>query len=313
MKILSILFCIMLSVTANAQQIFSHITKLDKFDDVVWEKNLKTIITFNDSIITIETKGQDPECYFYKDNGALSFHSGTQESLVNLVDDIWGYEDVYYVVKSSEKEKFLKDLQVFGEKAANIHKECTSDSIFDKEKLATRMAKETVKFQDQMVCVTFRYISNVHNMWDYKTKLVWVKFPNGDRIIYECPNERYSSSRQASQFNSDVNSDMIKAFDVVQYMPEYPGGMGAMMQYLAHNLKYPQKAQKYGIQGRVVVDFIIEEDGTVSHPTVVRSVHPELDKEAIRVVSAMPKWIPGKQGETAVCVKLSCPISFRLQ
>ncbi len=175
----------MLSVTANAQQIFSHITKLDKFDDVVWEKDVKTIVTLDDSIITIETKGQEPEYYFCKDNIALSFHSGTQESLVNLVDDIWGYEDVYYVVKSTEKEKFLKDLQAFGEKVSNIYKEYASDSIFDKEKLATRMAKETVKFQDQMVSVTFRYISNVHYMWDYKTKLVWVKFPNDDRIVYE--------------------------------------------------------------------------------------------------------------------------------
>lgn len=185
MKILSILFCIMLSVTANAQQFFSHITKLDKFDDVVWEKNLKTIVTFNDSVITIETKGQEPEYYFCKDNSALSFHSGTQESLVNLVDDIWGYEDVYYVVKSTEKEKFLKDLQAFCEKVENIHKEYASDSIFDKEKLATRMAKETVKFQDQMVSVTFRYISNVHYIWDYKTKLVWVRQPDGSRVIYK--------------------------------------------------------------------------------------------------------------------------------
>lgn len=104
-----------------------------------------------------------------------------------------------------------------------------------------------------------------------------------------------------------------KVFDVVEQMPSFPGGNGALMQYLSDNIKYPVVAQENGVQGRVVVSFVVEKDGSITDVKVVRSVDPSLDREATRVVKAMPKWIPGKQNGSAVRVKYNVPVSFRLQ
>ena len=102
-------------------------------------------------------------------------------------------------------------------------------------------------------------------------------------------------------------------FQVVEEMPEFPGGMGEAMKFLAKNIKYPISAQQAKIEGRVIVQFVVERDGSVSDVKVMRGVSPELDAEAIRVVSMMPKWIPGKQRGKAVAVKYTMPIMFRLQ
>ena len=103
-----------------------------------------------------------------------------------------------------------------------------------------------------------------------------------------------------------------KVFDVVEHMPEFPGGMGEMMKYLSMNVRYPEAAQKAGLQGRVVVQFVVEADGSISNANVQRGVSEELDAEAIRVIEKMPKWTPGMQNGKAVRVKYSIPISFRL-
>ena len=102
-------------------------------------------------------------------------------------------------------------------------------------------------------------------------------------------------------------------FQVVEEMPEFPGGMAEAMKFLAKNIKYPVVAQEAKIEGRVIVQFVIERDGSVSDAKVMRGVNSELDAEAIRVVSMMPKWIPGKQRGKAVAVKYTMPIMFRLQ
>lgn len=104
-----------------------------------------------------------------------------------------------------------------------------------------------------------------------------------------------------------------KVFDVVEQMPSFPGGTAALMQYLAKNIKYPVVAEENGIQGRVICTFVVERDGGVTDVRVAKSVDPSLDKEAVRVVSSMPKWIPGKQNGSAVRVKYTLPVTFRLQ
>ena len=102
-------------------------------------------------------------------------------------------------------------------------------------------------------------------------------------------------------------------FQVVEQMPEFPGGMGEAMKFLAKNIKYPVAAQQAKIEGRVIVQFVVGKDGSISDVHTVRSVSPELDAEAIRVVSMMPKWNPGKQRGKAVSVSFTMPIMFRLQ
>ena len=102
-------------------------------------------------------------------------------------------------------------------------------------------------------------------------------------------------------------------FQVVEEAPEFPGGMQACMVFLAKNIKYPVSAQEAKIEGRVIVQFIVKKDGTIADPIVMRGVSPELDAEALRVVSLMPNWKPGRQRGKTVNVKYTIPIMFRLQ
>lgn len=104
-----------------------------------------------------------------------------------------------------------------------------------------------------------------------------------------------------------------KIFTVVEQMPSFPGGTGALMQYLSRNIKYPPVAEENGIQGRVICSFVVERDGSVTDVRIEKGVDPSLDKEAIRVVSSMPKWIPGRQNGQSVRVKYTLPVTFRLQ
>ena len=105
-------------------------------------------------------------------------------------------------------------------------------------------------------------------------------------------------------------NDMV--FDVVEVMPQFPGGQIAMLKYIMENMKYPEQAMKEGIQGRVAVRFIVEKDGSISNVEPVLSVHPLLNKEAVRVVESMPKWTPGKQNGKPVRVRFNVPIMFKL-
>ncbi|MBQ8266214.1 MAG: TonB family protein [Bacteroides sp.] len=102
-------------------------------------------------------------------------------------------------------------------------------------------------------------------------------------------------------------------FQVVEEMPEFPGGMGECMKFLGKNIKYPTISQENGVQGRVIVQFVVNRDGSIVDPVVVRGVDPYLDKEALRVIQMMPKWKPGKQRGKAVRVKYTVPVMFRLQ
>lgn len=105
-------------------------------------------------------------------------------------------------------------------------------------------------------------------------------------------------------------NDMV--FDVVEVMPQYPGGPIAMLKYIMENIKYPEQAMKEGIQGRVTVRFIVEKDGSISDVKPVLSVHPLLNKEAVRVVKSMPKWSPGKHNGKPVRVRFNLPVMFKL-
>ena len=101
-------------------------------------------------------------------------------------------------------------------------------------------------------------------------------------------------------------------FEVVEEMPEFPGGMKALTEYIHKNVKYPAEAHAKGVQGRVIVCFVVKKDGSIADIKTVRSVDPYLDKEAIRIIAAMPKWKPGKQRGKAVNVRFTVPVMFRL-
>jgi len=101
-------------------------------------------------------------------------------------------------------------------------------------------------------------------------------------------------------------------FMVVEEMPEYPGGIEGLKNYIQKNVQYPEQAKKNKVEGKVFVSFVIDNKGNVTDAKVVRAVNPELDKEALRVVKGMKKWTPGKQKGKTVKVQYTIPIQFAL-
>ena len=106
--------------------------------------------------------------------------------------------------------------------------------------------------------------------------------------------------------------DENSIFQIVETQPEFPGGMAELMKYLQKNIRYPQICKEQRVQGRVIVQFVVNTDSTITDVNVVKPVNPYLDKEAVRVVEAMPKWIPGKLHGEPVRVRFTLPVTFRL-
>ena len=125
--------------------------------------------------------------------------------------------------------------------------------------------------------------------------------------------EMSTDSRISSALTQSAGSKISQLMgDVVEQQPSYPGGFQALLDFLRENTKYPEQAQKDSIEGRVVLSFVVETDGSITEPKVVRSVHPLLDEEALRVAKLMPKWEPGYQNGTPVRVKYNIPVTFKL-
>ena len=108
-------------------------------------------------------------------------------------------------------------------------------------------------------------------------------------------------------------SESDKVFEVVDEMPSFPGGQSALFDFMAKNIKYPEVAVECGIEGRVLVTFIVKKDGSLSDVRVAKSVDPSLDKEAVRIIKSMPKWNPGTHKGMYVNVKFTLPVTFRNQ
>ena len=125
--------------------------------------------------------------------------------------------------------------------------------------------------------------------------------------------QNVTSYPTANEKLSTVSVESRKVFTVVEQMPSFPGGDAALMSYFANNIHYPTVAAENGVQGHVVVGFVVECDGSITDVSVLRGVDPSLDREAMRVVKSMPRWTPGKQNGSAVRVKYQVPIAFRLQ
>jgi len=104
-----------------------------------------------------------------------------------------------------------------------------------------------------------------------------------------------------------------RIFEAVEQQASFPGGPNALMKWLSSNLRYPELAQQNNVQGKVIVKFTVEKDGSITNPTVVRGVDKDLDREAIRVVKKMPRWSPGKNNGAAVRSYFTLPVTFRLQ
>lgn len=128
----------------------------------------------------------------------------------------------------------------------------------------------------------------------------------------EIGGEVLKAKEEIAQPEPPKNEEENKVFDVVEEQPSFPGGQGALMAWLNDNIKYPVVAAENGIQGKVIVQFVVGKNGSISNVKVLRSVDPSLDKEAVRVVSNMPNWTPGKQNGASVNVRFTLPVTFRL-
>ncbi|MBR5698535.1 MAG: energy transducer TonB [Prevotella sp.] len=172
---------------------------------------------------------------------------------------------------------------------------------------------------EQMEALDSKEIDHVNVVKNEETLKIYAKHFNADTsngIVFINTKEyvKNGGSKELVSYTVKAKNpqEEEKVYDVVEKMPEYPGGMGEMMKYLSMNVRYPETAQKAGLQGRVVVQFVVEADGSIRNANVQRGVSEELDAEAIRVIEKMPKWKPGMHRGDAVRVKYTIPISFRL-
>lgn len=120
-------------------------------------------------------------------------------------------------------------------------------------------------------------------------------------------------TNEVSKTEETPEFEESKVFDVVEEMPQFPGGYAALLEYLAKNIQIPVDAEENGVQGRVICTFVVERDGSLGDIRVVKSVEPSLDQEAVRVIKSMPKWTPGKQNGSYVRVQYTVPVQFCLQ
>jgi|LFRM01.1.fsa_nt_gb TonB family protein len=138
--------------------------------------------------------------------------------------------------------------------------------------------------------------------------VVVVGFGSQTSLMYKFPKKATSNIPDTPQDSAETN----EIFVVVEEQPEFPGGNDAMMKYLADNVSYPVIAKENGIQGRVICDFLVRKDGSITDVKVARGVDPSIDKEAVRVIEQMPKWKPGMQRGQAVNVRYTLPVTFKL-
>ena len=179
-----------------------------------------------------------------------------------------------------------------------------------------------VATREQMQALDHNTIDHINTINESKKDIlkVYANRYNADTsngIIFINPKEFAKNGKKepvvvvvAKKPQEEAEPEVI--FDVVENMPEFPGGVPEMMKFLATNVKYPDEAFSKGIEGRVILTFIVEKDGSISNVKVVKSVNETLDAEAVRVVEMMPKWKPGKQNGRDVRVKYTIPVAFRL-
>lgn len=166
----------LLPLVSMAQNVFSKFEHLDKFDDVIISKQVKTLITKTDSTFVVETKGQKPVVYRYVDNPLMATHLGRRDSIANLVADVYGYEDKYFAVTEDIRNKVIAETQ---KDLENL-----PDSLVFDGKINVLVGLRLMGKVKEMPTITVRTISRFSYRFEYKTDLIWIEFPDGSRYIY---------------------------------------------------------------------------------------------------------------------------------
>ena len=191
----------------------------------------------------------------------------------------------------------------------------TNPQIRNKLKEITAKAKKELESESKRSLIILASIGSYTQIAKENENELHLIPSDGKRQCYirkKETKEEYVLRQQKAQEkeNAAINEDMI--YRDVEEMPSFPEGQGGVFGYISKNIHYPVVAEENGIQGRVLVSFIIEKDGSLTDFVIEKSVDPSLDKEAIRLVRSMPKWNPGKKDGQSVNVKYTLPITFRL-
>lgn len=246
-------------------------------------------IMANDCLYTLyvdsimKSEGCDAFVHTYEQN--LTLHYLPSDKSLRIETEKWGTYNLYMDFRDLEKR--LADRKALQQSLSEA-----SESLSEAES-SPEASEQLDIVENEIVDVTF--------------------------IPVEVANEREEAEKArlqaelAAELQKETEAeDPNKIYDKVEVMPEYPGGAAAFMRYLAQNVKYPTVAQENGTQGIVVVQFVVDADGSVTNAHVITSVDPYLDEEALRVIKSMPRWTPGKLNGKPVRVKYTTPIKFRL-
>ena len=199
--------------------------------------------------------------------------------------------------KSSHLLKLLALLPIVGVTLA-LNAETVKDYVYDEPQKQVPVKKGKING-------TIKYNSN--------TTMQVVEAQDQKKEAETPKAEQQKEFKVEGTYTSDEQKEVPQdVFDVVEVMPQFPGGATALMQYLSQNIRYPKEAMESETQGRVIVTFVVCKDGSICDAKVVKSVSPALDAEGLRVISSMPNWTPGTQSGKPVNVKYTVPISFRL-
>lgn len=179
-KLLAILFLLIGVSSVHAQEIYTKVEKLDKFNDVVWTKNVKTLVTRSKSTITFETKGEEPVDYFCWDIDDFNIHLGSRDSIVNLVDDVYGYETTLFTfprdtLLKAYCEVHKADSLMMHDPSIDFNKRMKIYDIDVSLKLIDKLGEPTI---------TFRTISKFSEIYSYDRSIAWIKFQDGSRLVY---------------------------------------------------------------------------------------------------------------------------------
>ena len=221
------------------------------------------------------------------------------------------------LVAAGEGEGLQKGKQLHFDKDGKLELMEVYTLVHDERKGETRnrLASETILYPDgktrEDVQITYTIAKNGY---ENKTYIRKIYYPDGALQYEESMGDKGEQDFVYYKPNGKKNMHPKERFVLYLTMPDFPGGQSELFRYLSRSVKYPIDAQDAGIQGRVIVQFVVAKDGKIENVEVVRSGgHPSLDAEAERVISSMPKWKPGKQRGEPVRVKYTVPVNFRLE
>lgn len=178
-KLFFLMLVLIASVTTSAQGIYTHITKYDKFDDVEWKEDIKTLITKTENTFVIETKGSEPETYVYFEVPYLSTHIGRRDSLVNLVTDVWGYESQYKIIPQNRFEELFSELEKRG--VMDLLNTTEETETFQETLSLILMG---VLLEMDLPTIVIRNVSKFRYTYEYSAEYFWIQYSDGSRVIY---------------------------------------------------------------------------------------------------------------------------------